>query len=68
MLLIIFCFVFRTQKKDLFSSLSRLIQGWKVTFKNDTIVIGGDFNVVPDLWLDHLPSRWQCHYYEEILS
>lgn len=67
-LLCIYGFNQRTQNKDLFSSLSRLIEGWKVIFKTDKIVIGGDFNLAPDRWLDRLPSRWQCHCYEEIIS
>lgn len=57
----------KTQNKKLFSSLSRLIEEWKVTYTTDKIIMGGDFNLAPDLWLNRLPSRRQCHFYEEIL-
>ena len=26
--------------------------------------LGGDFNLVPDLWLDRLPSTRQCHAFD----
>ena len=29
--------------------------------------LGGDFNLVPDLWLDRLPSTRQCHAFDETM-
>lgn len=31
-------------------------------------IVGGDFNLVPDLWLDCLPPKGKCHDYEEIIN
>lgn len=56
------------QNKLFYSSLSWLLEGWKVTSTTDKIITGGNFNLVPDLWLDCLPPKGQCHYYEEIIN
>ena len=58
----------RTQNKQIYSSLSKMLEGWKVTYSTDKVIVGGDFNLVPDLWMDHLPPRGQSHCYEEIIS
>lgn len=58
----------RTQNKQLYSSLSKMLEGWKVTYGTDKVIVGGDFNLVPDLWMDRLPPRGQSHCYEEIIS
>lgn len=58
----------RTQNKLFYPSLSWLLEGWKVTSTTDKITVGRDFNLVPDLWLDCLPPKGQCHYCEEIIN
>ena len=45
-----------------------MLEGWKVTYSTEKVIVGGDFNLVPDLWMDRLPPRGQSHCYEEIKS
>lgn len=41
-----------TEKLYFFSPLSKLMEEWKVSYNTDKIIMGGDFNLAPDLWLD----------------
>ena len=58
----------RAQNKQLYSPLSKMLEGWKVTYNTDKVIVRGDFNLVPDLCIDRLPPRGQSHNYEEIIS
>lgn len=57
----------RAQNKTLFSSLSKYLEEWKMLFSTDRVIIGGDFNLAPDLLLDRLPSRRHYHTHDEII-
>lgn len=57
----------RAQNKNLFSSLSKCLEEWKMLFSTDRVIIGGDFNLAPDLWLDRLPSKRHCHTFDETI-
>lgn len=56
------------QNNAFYSSLSRLLEEWKVTYTIDKVIVGGDYNLVPDLWMDRLPLRGHYHHYEEIIG
>lgn len=58
----------RAQNKQLYSSLNKMLKEWKVTYNTDKVIVGGDFNLVPDVYMDHLPPRRNSHYYEEIIA
>ncbi len=58
----------RSQNKQLYSSLIKILESWKVTHATDKVITGGDFNLVPDLWMDRLPPRGQSYLYEEIIN
>lgn len=45
--------------------MSNMLEGWKTPYVTDQIIIGGDFNMVPDLWLDRMPPKGKCHNYDE---
>lgn len=51
----------KAQNKTFFSSLSKLLEEWKVSCITDKVIVGGDYNLAPDLWMGH------CHNYEEII-
>lgn len=53
--------------KNIFSSLSKCLEEWKMLFSTDRVIIGGDFNLAPDLWLDCLPSKRHCHTFDETI-
>ena len=36
-------------------------------YSTDRIIKGGDFNLVPDIRLDRLPSTRQCHAFDETM-
>lgn len=48
--------------------LGILINSWIVTFMTEKVIIGGDFNIAPDSWLDHKPHRGQQPEYDDILT
>ncbi|TRY55366.1 hypothetical protein DNTS_019038, partial [Danionella cerebrum] len=45
-----------------------LLGEWKRVFETDKVVIGGDFNLVPDKWIDRYPPKGQSHNYEDIIT
>lgn len=51
-LVCIYGFNQKVQNKSMFKSLQMLLKRWRITYSTDKIMIGGDFNLVPDLWLD----------------
>lgn len=65
-LLCVYGFNRKVQNKSFFSSLSSMVEGWKTQFTTDKVIIGGDFNIVPDLWLDRMPPKGNCHNFDEI--
>lgn len=58
----------RTNNRVMMASLSSLINNWKVSFMTEKVVIGGDFNIAPDSWLDRKPHRGQQPVYDDILT
>uniref|UniRef100_A0A1A8UUH3 exodeoxyribonuclease III n=1 Tax=Nothobranchius furzeri TaxID=105023 RepID=A0A1A8UUH3_NOTFU len=66
-LLCLYGYNVRSQNKKLMSLLSDQLQKWKLNYLSDRVVIGGDYNVAPDLFLDRLPSRATCHTYEDYI-
>lgn len=50
----------RAQKK-LLSFLFDKLEQWKLSYLVDKVIVEGDFNVVPDPFLDRFPSRASCH-------
>uniref|UniRef100_A0A3Q2QH20 exodeoxyribonuclease III n=1 Tax=Fundulus heteroclitus TaxID=8078 RepID=A0A3Q2QH20_FUNHE len=40
----------------------------RFTFMTEKVVMGGDFNIAPDSWLDHKPHRGQQPEYDDILT
>ena len=58
----------RAQNKGLFSSLCECLAEWKMLFSTNRVIIGGDFNLAPDLWLDRLPSKRHCHTFDETIA
>ncbi len=58
----------KTLNRKFFSSLRRMIERRKGLYSTEKIVIGGDFNLAPDLWLDRLPPKGQSHNYDETMA
>lgn len=57
----------KAQNKTFFSSLSELLEQWKLTYTTDKVIVGGDYNLAPDLWMDRLPPKGHYCNYEEII-
>lgn len=55
----------KIQNNNFLSILCKQIDEWKVLYTTDTIIIGGDFYLVSDEWLDRLPLRGHCHKFNE---
>lgn len=56
----------RTNNKVMMASLGSLINNWKITYMTEKVVMGGDFNIAPDSWLDWKPQRGQRPEYDDI--
>lgn len=39
--------------------LGLLINEWKIIYDTEKVIVGGDFNIAPDSWLDRTPHRGQ---------
>ncbi|TRY83296.1 hypothetical protein DNTS_000580, partial [Danionella cerebrum] len=50
------------------TGILELLGEWKRVFETDKVVIGGDFNLVPDKWIDRYPPKGQSHNYEDIIT
>lgn len=55
------------QNRELLSDVSAVIMGLKLKYSTDNIILGGDFNMVQDDWLDRFPSKFNSHHYNPIL-
>lgn len=56
------------QNRELLSEVSEVIMDLKLTFSTDNIILGGDFNMVQDDWLDRFPSKCNSHHDNPILG
>lgn len=56
----------RTKNKVLVNELCKQINDLKISYSTDKIIVGGDFNLAPDLWLDRTPPRALCHKYDDL--
>uniref|UniRef100_A0A3Q3K3X3 Endonuclease/exonuclease/phosphatase domain-containing protein n=1 Tax=Monopterus albus TaxID=43700 RepID=A0A3Q3K3X3_MONAL len=48
----------RTKNKRIFNDLCTMIDGWKSLYSTDKAIVAGDFNEVPDEWLDRDPTKF----------
>lgn len=55
----------KIKNNNFLSILCQKLEEWKLLYMTDKIIIGGDFNVVPDEWLDRLPLRGHCHNFND---
>lgn len=55
------------QNRELLSEISEVIRGLKLTYSADNVILGGDFNMVQDDWLDRFPSKFNTHHYNPVL-
>lgn len=58
----------RINNRVMMASLGSCINNWKITFMTEKVIIGGDFNIAPDSWLDRKPHRGQHPEYDDILT
>ncbi len=58
----------RALNKLFFADLCVKINQWKMTYSTDEVIIGGDFNLVPDNSVDRLPSRGHHHTFDDIFN
>uniref|UniRef100_A0A8C6PU90 Endonuclease/exonuclease/phosphatase domain-containing protein n=1 Tax=Nothobranchius furzeri TaxID=105023 RepID=A0A8C6PU90_NOTFU len=56
----------RSLNRNMMTTLSKLIKQWRTAYSTDQ-VIGGDFNLAPNSWLDRQPPRWNQPEYDSIL-
>lgn len=57
----------RAQNKKLLSFLCDKLEQWKLSYLVDKVIVGGDFNVVPDPFLDRFPPRASCYILDDII-
>ena len=57
----------RGKNKMFISDLCKLLIDCMRTYSTDKIIVGGDFNLAPDLWLDRQPPKAQCHKYDDLI-
>jgi len=55
------------QNKILFSKITDVVTQLKSKFKTNFVLIGGDFNLAPDEWLDRSPSSYTSHHFNNII-
>ncbi len=56
------------QNKILFSNISKAVARIKSKFHTNLMLIGGDFNLAPDDWLDRSPSSYTSHHFNNIIQ
>ncbi len=56
------------QNKILFSIISEAVAQIKSKFNTNLVLIGGDFNLAPDEWLDRSPSSYTSHHFNNIIQ
>ena len=54
--------------RELMLEVERMIQEWKITHMTENVIIGGDFNIAPDSWMDRFPHRGKQPLYDEVLK
>lgn len=47
--------------------LGLLINEWKISYDSGKVIVGGDYKIAPDSWLDRTPRRGQQPEYIDIL-
>ncbi len=52
----------------LLDQISATIKECKTKYPTDNILVGGDFNCVPDEWLGRLPAKYVSHEYSQIIT
>lgn len=57
----------RGKNKTFISDLCKLLTDCMKTYSTDKIIVGGEFNLVPHLWLDRQPPRARCHKYDDLI-
>uniref|UniRef100_A0A3P9JF49 Reverse transcriptase domain-containing protein n=1 Tax=Oryzias latipes TaxID=8090 RepID=A0A3P9JF49_ORYLA len=57
----------RAKNKTLLSDLCKQILDLKHAHLTENVIVGGDFNLAPDLWLDRHPPRAQCHKFDDLV-
>lgn len=67
-LLCIYGYNQKTLNRELLVFLKESVKKWRITYAVDRIILGGDFNLAHDLWLDRSPPKANCHCYEEVIS
>lgn len=55
------------QNKNLLRNITEEIHVLKKSFSTDNVILGGDFNMCYDDWLDRHPSKFSSHYYNPVL-
>ena len=53
---------------NFYANLSRLINEWKTTYSSDKVILGGDYNIAPDSWLDRKPHRYSQPVYTDTIQ
>ncbi len=56
------------QNKILLSNITEALTQIKSKFQTNLVLIGGDFNLVPDEWLDRSPSSYTSHHFNNIIQ
>lgn len=56
-----------SQNKHLISEISLVLEEMKAKYATDFIVLGGDFNMVYDEWLDRSPTKYNVNHYNSLL-
>jgi len=57
-----------SQNKSLISEMSLILEELKTKYATDLIILGGDFNMVYDEWLDRSPTKYNANHYNSLLS
>uniref|UniRef100_A0AAX7SHF8 exodeoxyribonuclease III n=1 Tax=Astatotilapia calliptera TaxID=8154 RepID=A0AAX7SHF8_ASTCA len=57
----------RSLNRNMMSNLSKLIAKWSTTYGSTQVIIGGDFNLAPNSWLDRQPQRGNQPEHESII-
>lgn len=51
------------QNKNLLSEIDGLVKNFKLRYPTTNIILGGDFNMVFNEWLDRSPTKFHNHHY-----
>lgn len=58
----------RSLNKNMMLKLTQAIREWSATYGTDSIIIGGDFNIAPNSWLDRKPPKGLQPEYNDMLN